>query len=124
MYLILANRTAALNVTRKLFRLRRPNPDAGDVTLYWVGIIEHADGRAALDLSGAGTARIDPQATDDLIDDIRGTMTAREVSDAKQALRDARGSRKGLSDLLPSKVKERLVLRQAMEADGWFSEEL
>lgn len=110
MYLVMESREAALALSRRLYQLRRPNPAKGDKTLYWCGVIDHPDGRAALDMADDTAAKIDPQASAEALMD---GMERKDVT----AIRAKRGSRAKLSEILP-----RGVDRATLEADGWFQE--
>lgn len=119
-YLIVNSIAKAEAISERLYDLRRPTSDPSDVTRFWLRVIEHPDGRGALDVSDVKDARIDPQAVPDVVvDHLKQWMTRQEQEDAKQVIRNARGKRVRLAQIMPQKVKDRVQSDAAMEADGW-----
>lgn len=124
-YLVLSQNSTdyAAAISELIWSLSRPpsarNP--ADVSRYYCGWIEHADGRVALVMPDADSQPIHADADGQAIAETLPIPQA-EKDALAAAIEAAKGGRVNPVDMIPASLTANVLTQAEAEADGWFDE--
>jgi len=127
-YIPVKDPAAAKELSERLYKLSRPNPDPEDVTTSLIGWVIHPDTGAVMAALPDGldipiAISSDPKTLSALLTPFvaAGSITTADVTSIETKLTISKGSRVPLLDILPAFWIERQQTYEQLKADGWFA---
>jgi hypothetical protein len=124
-YIPVKSEIEAKELSKRLYRLSRPNPHPDDVTQFLIGWVIHPDTGAVMmevpdDLDLPISTDCDSKVLSALFPPI---VSALSVAVAETKIAGSKGKRVLLADILPTFWSEKQQTEEQMGADGWFGEQ-